>query len=151
MQHKLFALFLAVVIIIAMIHFMPKPLYKQIDVDNATCQVFCQNTTLPCANVGFGKIVECSGGEYATILANCQGIDGVSFCFDGSKVDVERLLCKLLTRIHTTQTIGNLVVFCGYSPKITGGIVVDGHKTNVQIAFDGNTITIGSPLILGSY
>lgn len=151
MQHKLFALFLAVVIIIAMIHFMPKPLYKQIDVDNATCQVFCRNTTLPCANVGFGKIVDCSGAEYCNTIAHCQGVDGVSFCFAGSNVDVENLLCKLLTKVHTTQTIGNLTIICGYSPKIVGGIVVDGFKTNIQIAFDGTNITVSSPLILGSY
>lgn len=151
MQHKLFALFLAVVIIIAMIHFMPKPLYKQIDVDNATCQVFCQNTTLPCVSIGFGRIVECCGTEYLTTIAHCQDVDGVSFSFVGNNVDVENLLCQLLTKVHTTQTIGSLTIICGYSPKIIGGIVVDGRKTNIQIAFDGTNITVGSPLILGSY
>ncbi|MBQ8433283.1 MAG: hypothetical protein IJX23_00545 [Clostridia bacterium] len=57
----------------------------------------------------------------------------------------------MLTKVHTTQTIGNLTIICGDSPKIVGGIVVDGFKTNIHIAFDGTRVTVGSPLILGSY
>ena len=151
MKEKLFALFLAVVIVVVLLHFMPKPLHKSIELDGATCQVYCLSTTAPHTDVGFGKIVECSGADLAKVLAQCKQVDGTSFHFVATQRDFEMVQNSLAVIVHTTQTLGELTILCGYSPKVVGGVWLDGHKTNVQIAFDGNTITIGSPLILGDY
>ncbi len=151
MKDKLFALFLAVVIVVVMLHYMPKPLHKAINLANATCQVFCRTTSASHTDIGFGKIVQCGGTDFAKVLAQCKDVDGTSFCFVATQNDLATLLNTLSVNVHTTQTLGNLTIVCGYSPKLTGGVILDGNKTNVQIAFDGNTITIGSPLILGSY
>ena len=151
MQSRLFALFLAMVILIAMAHFMPKELYKQVDLEDATCQVFCRNTSLEHTDVGFGKIVYCDGAELPNVLQHCQDVDGVSIRWQAKTQHVSAFLRRFDMQIHTKQTIGGLTVICGYSPKVVGCIYLDGNKTNVQIAFDGQTITVGCPLILGDY
>ena len=151
MQNKLWAIFLAMVLLLAMVHFVPRPLHRQLDVDNASCQVFCTQTTLAHQDVGFGKIVSCNAADICQTLAQCKHVDGVSFSFIGCKQSVAALVRKLAIKVHTTQNLEGLVVVCGYSPKVSGFVVLDGHKTNVQIAFDGTHITIGSPLILGDY
>ena len=151
MQSRLFAIFLAVVMLVAMMHFVPKSLHRQLDLDNATCQVFCQSTTLAHTSVGFGKIVTTCGNELASVLAHCDDVQGVSVSFVATQSDLSAVVKRLNLFVHTTQTLGELTIVCGYSPKVVGAVLLDGHKTNVQIAFDGNTITIGSPLILGDY
>ena len=151
MQSRLFALFLAMVILIAMAHFMPKELYKQVDLSGATCQVFCKTTSFEHIDVGFGKIVYCDGAELQNVLQHCQDVDGVSIRWQAKTQHVSAFLHKFDVQVHTKQTIGGLTVICGYSPKIRGYIYLDGNKTNVQIAFDGQTITVGCPLILGDY
>lgn len=151
MQSRLFAIFLAVVLLVAMVHFMPKQLHRQLNLDEATCQVFCQQTTLAHADVGFGKIVNCNGGEIVQTLSQCKQVDGLTVRLQCGKSQLNSILQQLDVTVHTTQTLGNLTVICGYSPKIVGYIYLDGQRTNVQIAFDGNTVTVGSPLILGDY
>ncbi len=151
MKGKLFVLFLALTIIAIMTYFVPKSLHRQLNLQNATCQIFCTGTTLVHANVGFGKIVSCNGDELAKTLGQCSGVDGVSFTFVATQFDVDNLVLQLDLQVHSVQTLNALTIICGYSPQIPGGIVVDGNKTNVQIAFDGNVMTVGSPLILGSY
>ncbi len=151
MQSRLFALFLAMVILIAMAHFMPKELYKQVDLTGATCQVFCKNTSLEHTDVGFGKIVYCDGAELQNVLQHCKDVDGVSISWQAKTQHVSAFLRKFDVKIHTKQTIDGLTVICGYSQNIRGYIYLDGRKTNVQIAFDGQTVTVGSPLILGDY
>ena len=151
MQNKLLVIFLAMAILLTMAHFMPRPLHRYLDVDNATCQVFCRQTTLTHQDVGFGKIVACNGVDICQTLAECKYVDGVSLRFVASKQDVSMLVSKLDVTVHTTQNFESLVVVCGYSPKVSGYILLDGRKTNVQIAFDGASVTIGSPLILADY
>ena len=151
MQSRLFALFLAMVILVLMAHFMPKELYKQVDLSGATCQVFCRNTSLAHTDVGFGRIVYCDGTELQNVLEHCQDVDGVSIRWQAKTQHVSTFLRKFDVQLHTKQTIGGLTVICGYSPKICGYINLDGRKTNLQIAFDGQTIMVGSPLILGDY
>lgn len=151
MENKLFALLLAVVLIVAMAHFVPTSLQNQLDVPNATCMVFCLQTSAQHVDVGFGKIVQCSFDELTATLQQCTNVQGISFTFDATLRDVDRLLQQLDVTVRTTQTLPDLFVVCGYSPKIVGCIVLDGNKTNLQIAFDGTSITIGSPLILGDF
>lgn len=151
MQSRLFALFLAMVVLIAMIHFMPKELYNQVDLSDATCQVFCRETSLEHIDIGFGKIVNCNGIELLGVLQSCDGVDGVSVTWQAKKQHVSAFLRKFDVKIHTQQTMDGLTVICGYSSKVCDYIYVDGNKTNVQIAFDGTTLTVGSPLILGDY
>ena len=151
MENKLFALLLAVVLIVAMAHFVPTSLKNQLNEQNAICKVFCTETSAQHVDVGFGKIVECNFDELDATLQQCKNVQGVSFTFDANKNDIANLLQQLDVTVHTTQTLPDVVVVCGYSPKIVGGIALDGNKTNLQIAFDGTSITIGTPLILGDY
>ena len=82
---------------------------------------------------------------------NKSYIQGESFCFDGNIADITKILKKLNAKIITTENFENLKIIYAYSYKLQKFIFVDGKKVNVQICLNENKITVGTPLILGSY
>lgn len=133
--------------------FVPKPLAKQTNLfpKHATVTICCRQTSLPCTEIGNGKLVQCSLEDVHQALAACQNVDGVSISFCGTLNVFNALQTSLNLQTSSVQQLQNLTIVCGYSNKICGGIMVDGNRINVQMAFDGQTITVGSPLILDSY
>lgn len=132
---------------------VPQPLtaYAEFFPNDAVVTVFCKQTALSCCDVGNGKIVQCSWNSLQNTLACCQSVDGVSVKFCGTLQDFHNLQQRLNLQQADVVQIDNLTVVCGTSNKIQGGVLVDGAKVNIQMAFDGTTITIGSPLILEGY
>lgn len=96
----------------------------------------------------------CSNEQNVKIVNNNLNksyIQGESFSFDGSFEDIKIILKKLNTKIIKTESFESLKIFYAYSHKLQKYIFVDGKKVNVQICLNGKKITIGTPLILGSY
>ena len=79
---------------------------------------------------------------------NCQG---ESFCFVGDYQDLTSILKKLNAQTIKEETFDDFCVIYGFSPKLKSYIYIDNQKVNVQIALNKNKITVGSPLILGSF
>lgn len=133
--------------------FVPKPLAKQANLfpNNANVTICCRQTSLPCTEIGNGKLVQCSLANVHKTLAACQNVDGLSIRFFGTLDDFNALQASLNLQVSSVQQLQNLTIVCGYSNKICGSIMVEGNRVNVQMAFDGQTITVGSPLILDSY
>lgn len=50
-----------------------------------------------------------------------------------------------------TEELNELTVYYCYSPKIKRYKVIKGQKINLQIAVRKSVVTVGSPLIYGSY
>ncbi len=150
MKRYLLAILIAIVVLAVMAYFSPRNLHSFVK-NTATCNIFCRSTTAQANSVGFGYVVRCDAKSYWGILAQCQKVDGVSFSFVASTTDFVQLQQKLKLQQSAVQTLGNTIVVCGYSPKLSGGIFVDGNFVNLQIAFDGKFITVGSPLILDSF
>ena len=142
-----------IVLLIAMHKEMPlsaqQVMQKNLPSD-AKYAVYCRQTKLPHTSVGFGCIVE-SCGDLQKVLQNCKQIDGISCSYIAGKSEVEKLAMQFELKNTTMQNLGNIVLLCGYSPLINSSINIDGKKINVQIAYSDNTITVGSPLILGEY
>lgn len=132
---------------------VPKPLAKQANLfsKDAVATVCCRQTNLPCTEIGNGKLVQCSFSDLNQTLAACKNVDGVSIRFCGTLDEFNALQTNLNLQVSSVQQLQNLTIVCGYSNKICGGIMLDGNRVNVQLAFDGQTITVGSPLILDSY
>ena len=84
-------------------------------------------------------------------LEQCGGVDGISVKCHGNQQLVREILQRLRVKTVHSQNLQGLTVVCGYSSAILGAVFVDGEKVNVQVAFDGKTITVGSPLILDSF
>lgn len=154
MKRFLFTTALIAVIIGVMLYFVPKPM--QADVNsyadrNAVVSVYCRNTDLEYVDMGLGRLVTCTVSDFEATIANCDGVDGVSIAFKGSFGDIDAVVKRLNARNVNSQQLGDTYVACYYSSLIRDRAVVDGKEVNVQIAYRNGTVTVGYPLILGSY
>ena len=146
-------LILTLVIAGGLTYFMPRDFtsYAAEIAPNGVVSVYCRQTELDGIDMGNGRIVECRTDELQSVLEKCQDVDGISVSFDGSEEDVSRIVELLnLNVTHRYETCG-IDIVCGQSYKINGGVVLDGKTVNVQIALKDGVVTVGSPLILGSY
>ena len=102
---------------------------------------------------GNGFLINCST-EYAKSFSkrlNQKFVKGESFSFVGEDNDVCKLLKMLDGVVKKVECFDDIKVFYVYAPKISQFIDVDGQKINVQIAKNKGVITVGTPLILGSF
>ena len=132
---------------------MPKGLEVYVEEIDAfaTVSIYCRKTDLDCIDMGSGKIVECNVSDFNNALEHCQDVDGFSVSFSGTDKDVERIIRLFKLKVTSTLDINGLQIVCGNSSKLTGGVTLDGQRVNLQIAYKDGTVTVGSPLILGSY
>ncbi len=136
-----------------MLCFVPQPFCKAAVRFPKQCQVsiFCRKTSCPATNLGNGFLVECRVENLMQTLELCGGVDGLSVKIGGNEQLLREILQKLRVKTVHSQNLQGLTVVCGYSSAILGAVFVDGKKVNVQVAFDGEIITVGSPLILDSF
>ena len=136
-----------------MLVFAPKVFQRHLAVfpQDATVSVYCRNTELPSINMGNGYLVQCAVTDVYATLAQCDGVDGISVRYPATEKDFYAMLNHFDVMEVSRYEDGALVAVCGYSSKILGGVMLDGEKVNVQVAFDGETLTVGYPLILDSY
>ncbi len=113
--------------------------------------IYCRNTVLPSTDIGVGRIVQCSASRLRQTLASCEDVDGVSVCFNGTLFDAERVTDLFALGDISVSEFDDLTVICGYSALLRGGVMLDGRRVNLQIAYRDGIVTVGSPLILGSY
>lgn len=135
-----------------MLHFMPQRFENAIpQTSNATCYVYCRNTSEQAVNVGYGYIVKCSACELKRVISNCSNVDGVSVSIKASEEEFWQIvaLCDITNPV--VEEFASLVTVCGYSRKLTGGTRIDGRLVNVQLAYSDGVAYVGSPLILGSF
>ena len=146
-------LILTLVIAGGLTYFMPKNFDTYIaDIaPDGTVSIYCRQSEVGGINMGNGRIVQCNVNELQTLLKKCQGVDGVSVSFDGSEQDVTRISELLNLNVTHQYNLEGIDVVCGLSYKVNGGVVLDGKTVNVQIAYKDGVVTVGSPLILGSY
>lgn len=158
MKRIFVAFLLAAVLIGTMLFFMPQPFEKVVMRlpskvrSEAEATIFCRATECGnAADVGGGFMVKCRLAELSQTLKKCCGVDGLSISFEGTAEHFDEIVRRMRLQTIHRQTLCNVVAVCGYSPVVSGEISLDGARVNVQMAFDGKTITVGSPLILGEY
>lgn len=139
------------VIASALIYAMPKTFSTVASKLTGVVCVYCRKTELPSVDSGIARIVRCDATDLDAVLSRCSDVDGVSVSFEGSLRDVERIVERLGVKQTHTQQMDGLIVVCGYSRRLRGGVLLDGRFVNVQIALNGDRVTVGSPLILGGY
>lgn len=154
MKRFLFTACLITVLIGVMLYFMPRSFVSDaqayVKYDPAIT-VYCRDTSLPCIDSGLGKQVACDCADFESTLAECSGVDGVSFTFCGTPDDVADVVSRLRAQPVCSQAFDGLTVACYYSPLIRQCVTIDGRSVNVQIACRDGVVTVGYPLILGSY
>lgn len=154
MKRFLIATVLIAVIVGIMLYFVPKPNYADVLAyveHEATVNIYCRKTDCDSVDTGLGHQVTCSVDDFKATLASCRNVDGYSVTFCGSVDEVFDILNRLQATAISCQQLNDLYVVCAYSRHLRGGVTLDGKQVNVQIAYRNNTVTVGYPLILGSY
>ena len=108
---------------------------------------------------GAGVIVDAPAETAAHLRRGFSDIKGESVSFDGSGSDALDIINLYRARIINRESVpldinGNAIyVIYGYSKLLTRGVTLDGDTVNIQIAINSSTgkVTVGTPLILGSY
>lgn len=96
---------------------------------------------------------------------NTIGVENISKCINSSckklgesfviKCASESKIFKLqnLTKYKEVneEKIGDVKIIYAYTNMLKNYTIVNNQKVNLQIAYDGTNLTVGYPLILGSY
>ena len=153
MKRFIVTLILTIAIAGVLTYSMPKRFDSYVnDIDpTATVSIYCRNTSMDSIDMGTGRVVQCCASELRYALARCKDVDGFSVRFGGSEQDIYRIVRLFDLSISSTLDLDGLLIVCGNSAKITGGVMLEGDKVNLQIAYKEGTVTVGSPLILGDY
>ena len=85
------------------------------------------------------------------IAMNFGNVIGVSAKYKGDYDDFNKLIKKYGIAITKSEIIDNVHIVYGISEKCGRCLVTDGNTVNIQVALNGNNITVGTPLIMGSY
>lgn len=154
-------LFISLVILLSsLIVLIPKYNYSFVSYITPNSQVSFYTTSplenvpayLNQTNIGVGAIIECSGTIASQVAKTLDNIAGISFSFNGNKEDVNDFLDKVDAVVLKCENVDSQIkTYLAYSSKFRNNINIDGHFVNLQIAIVNDTITIGSPMILGEY
>lgn len=93
-----------------------------------------------------GEIISVDKKDYFFI----KGISGESFKADKENFDLQDFLDELDAQIILVEKIEQGISLYAFSSKIKYRSQIDGKTVNLHI-FVGQTITVGSPLIFGSF
>lgn len=146
----LFITVVAVTLAVAAAVKMPKN-FSLVCPDKGQAEIYCSSSALPSQNAGNGVIVFCPARQLDQALTRCNGVQGISVTFAGTAEDFAALLKYYRVEASEVMRIDRLTVVSGVSGAIRGGIFVAGKRVNVQVAFDGQSVTVGSPVIFGDY
>lgn len=89
-----------------------------------------------------------SGQNTADSLAN---IVGISATFEGDFDDMQNVLKKCNVAVVKEETLCGIHIIYGISENCGKPVQANGMNINFQIAIRDNVITVGTPLIMGSY
>ena len=101
--------------------------------------------------VASGGIVACQMQYIQEVKSYNFNILGESLSFYGSIDEFNNLVKIYRVKIIKTEQVGEILTIYGYSFAFKKHIILDNKKVNVQIAINSNCITVGTPIILGSY
>lgn len=82
---------------------------------------------------------------------NLPNAVGYSKRFKGDYDDLLNEARKHNARIIASEEIGGAFIYYGISDSLGKTVNVDGKIVNIQLAIRGSVITVGTPLIMGSY
>lgn len=82
---------------------------------------------------------------------NLVNIVGISATFEGDFDDMQNILKKCKVAVKQEETIEGIHIIYGISESCGKPVQANGKYINFQIAIRDNVITVGTPLIMGSY
>ncbi len=94
-----------------------------------------------------GKIITVSKAEYPFTV----GVKGESFQVEIKDFDLKKTLNDFSAKVLFIESIEDGVSYYAYSPKIRYKKQIKNQTVNMQIHFGKNLVTIGAPIIFGSF
>ncbi|MDD3831169.1 MAG: hypothetical protein PHW00_00670 [Clostridia bacterium] len=141
-----------VCVLLVMLYAMPKSLITVLELPSATYYIYSQDDTgLDTGQSGRATITRCDYATARQLARHTEGIQGFSMSLATDIAQIKRILHQLDVIIVQSEVIGSISSIYGYSPRIAGGINIDGTIINIQLAYSNGILHIGSPVILGSY
>ena len=105
-----------------------------------------------CTDSGCGTIIQTTFKNAQKIKKDINNIQGESYCFNSSNEDVVNDILNMFNAVIVKQQdLGNLKIVYAFSVKLDKFVTDDGEKINLQICKNINNVTVGYPIILGSY
>lgn len=99
---------------------------------------------------GLGYIYYIESSDAAKVRAMFSYIDGESITLNGQKT-AQAILAKLGYTKTSSSYDGIMDIVYGYSASCNTYILQDNKKINLQVATRDGRVTVGWPVILGSY
>ncbi len=100
---------------------------------------------------GNGYIIISSLRNSENVLSENRNIIGQSLSFEGNTEIYLEYKNRLNLVVVKEESVLEIKTLYGYTPKIKNFILIDGQKVNIQMALNKNIISVGTPIILGSY
>lgn len=97
--------------------------------------------------------ISCDAKNLQKILKKIdkKHVKGESFCIFGSKNDLNNIVRRLNVVVKNEEQIDDAFIVEGYNSKFGNSIFVNGKEINIQLAYHNGLITVGCPVILGSF
>ena len=115
--------------------------YSFYSTDVVTSELITRTTDL-----GFSFIYHCDSRDAAEVRRLFGRIDGESI-----KLHDKASATSVLRTLGYTEVSRTGTMVYAYSPRGKSFIRADGQRVNLQVAYSGNTVIVGWPVILGSY
>lgn len=100
---------------------------------------------------GNSYIVKCGINDCNKIKRQLEDIAGESVSFFAELSDLYKSVDLLNASVVFCEETNGIVVLYAFTQNIKNYVRVNGELVNLQLAYKSNRITIGTPLILGSY
>jgi|GEM_PF-2486473 len=108
----------------------------------------CENG-VSVTRVGQWNEITCSEAYAPIVRKSIESLSGQSATVY-TKTAQEIMIDLSATTIFT-QSVDGIDIYYAYSPRLGGGVTVNGEKINLELAQHNGKVTVGTPLILGSY
>lgn len=158
MNKKMFALYFFMIFAVISFLLLPnkKPLFDDsaLNGKNLLYTFYTlekMDSDLPYTKNGDAFVHYCDFKNASKVKQQLSGILGESVSFCGDKVDGLNFLSNFDYTTILVENIDGIWTLYAYSPKIENFVFVNNQKVNIELAVNKNIVTIGSPIIVGSY
>ena len=90
-----------------------------------------------------------SSGEFINSLVFCEN-DGYQITLSKSQVSLDFLTELKCKKVHS-ESVNGITNYYFYSDKLIKKQIINGKMVNIHLAVTNNYLTIGYPIIYGSY
>lgn len=94
----------------------------------------------------------CKSDKIIELMQNTSNLLAMQYSINGDYDDMKKLMRTNNVAVVDSETVGDTYIIYGLSDRATGrNVSILGKQVNIQLAIRNNTITVGTPLIMGSY